>query len=118
MNPNSQQQQIQTSEDAGMTPTQTDGCRNKIKAIVLPTVTGLNQPPGLKRRHGSGYWCQDVQILRTLSTDGKSAVMFLEAGGWWLKRLQIKNESGNNKLYQWVETPDMKDSAGQGNYGL
>lgn len=101
-----------------MTPTQTDGCRNKVKAIVLPAVTGLNQPPGLKRRHGSGYWCQGVQILRTLSTDEKSAVMFLVAGGWWLKRWQIKDEIDDNKLYQWVETPDVKDSAGQGNYGL
>lgn len=101
-----------------MTPTQADGCRNKVSVVVLPAVTGLNQPPGLKSRHGSGDWCQDVQILRTLSTDGKSVVMFMVAGGFWLKRWLIKDESGDNKLYQWAETPDVKDSTGQGNYGL
>lgn len=80
MDPNSQQQQTSTSGDAAMTPTQTDGCRNKVKAIVLSAVTRLNQLPGLKRRHGSGYWCQDVQILRTQSTDGKPAAMLLLPG--------------------------------------
>lgn len=74
------QQQIPASGDMTVTSTKTEGCGNKVNAVTLSATTAQKKLSGLKRKHSSGSWHHDVQIVRTLSTDGKTAVIFLVAG--------------------------------------
>lgn len=74
--PNSKQQ-IPTSGDVTVTSTKTEGCGNRVNAVNLAAITGLNQLCGQKETQ--------LRLLASgrtspLSTDGKTAVIFLVAG--------------------------------------
>lgn len=91
--PTAHNNKFQHQGDAGMTQTQTDGCWKRVKAIVVPAVTGLNQPPGPKRRHGSGYWHTDPQNSALMEN---LLQMSPEAGG---RRLMVKTMA--DKDWEW-----------------